>query len=88
MANPLLVLYVHVEISNHDDAAIGANALLPATELARLHIALHDVHPVLLVEGNTGDFIEADHVVLAYQPALPAGIVDKHSGDGCFPSRN
>ena len=43
---------------------------LPAAELAGLHVALHDVDAVLLVEGDAGDLVEADDVVLADQPAL------------------
>ena len=52
------------------DAAVGADALLAAAELAGLHVALHDVDAVLLVEGDAGDLVEADHVVLADQAAL------------------
>ena len=53
-----------------------------AAELARRHVALHDVHAVLLVEGDAGDFVEADHVVLADQAALAGRIVHEHLGDG------
>src|SRR5260370_17707068 len=86
MTNPLLVLHVDFEVANHHDAAIGADALLPAAELAGLHVALHDVHAILLAEGDTGDFIEADHVILANQSALTVGILDKHAPDRPFPS--
>ena len=59
------MLNVYLEIAQHHNSAIGADALLPAAELAGFHVALHDVHAVLLVERNAGDFIEADHVILA-----------------------
>ena len=49
---PLLMLHVHVKISDHDDIAFGADTLPAARELARLHVAFHDVDAVLLVEGN------------------------------------
>ena len=52
MTDPLLVLHIHFEVANHDDAAIGANALLSAAELAGLHVSLHDIHAILLVEGD------------------------------------
>ena len=87
MPNPLLVLHVHVEVANHDDTPIGANAFLAAAELTRLHVALHDVHTIFLVEGDAGDFIEADHVILADQSALTVSIIDKHARDRCFASR-
>jgi hypothetical protein len=70
MADALLVLHVHLEVAHHHHTAVGANALLATTELAGLHVALHDVHAILLVEGDAGDLIEADHVVLADQAAL------------------
>ena len=70
VANPLLVLHVHVEVADHDDAAVGPDALLAPAEFAGLHVALHDVHAVLLVEGDAGNFVEADHVVLADQAPL------------------
>src|SRR5580700_8413935 len=60
MANPLLMLHVHVEVTNHDDTAIGTNAFLAAAEFTRFHVALHNVYAIFLVEGDAGDFIEAD----------------------------
>src|ERR1039458_4955805 len=86
MTNPLLVLNVHVEIAPHHKAATGADTLLPAAELTGFHVTLHDVHAILLVEGYAGDFIEADHVVLANQSALAVGIVDEHARDRRFAS--
>ena len=82
VADALLVLDVDVEVADHDDAAVGADALLAAAELAGLHVALHDVDAVLLVEGDAGDLVEADHVVLADQPALAGRVVHEHAGDG------
>src|ERR1017187_2683276 len=84
MTDPLLVLDVHVEIAHHHNSAIGADALLPAAELTGFHVTLHDVHAILLVEGDSGDLIEADHIVLANQSALAAGIVDEHARDRRF----
>ena len=80
----LLVLDVYIEVADHHHAAIGADALLAAAELAGLHVALHDVHAVLLVEGDAGDFVKADHVILADQAALARGVVDEHAGDRCL----
>ena len=60
----------------------GPDAFLAPAELAGLHVALHDVDAVLLVEGDAGDLVEADHIVLADQSALAVGIVDEHAGDG------
>ncbi len=47
-----LVVDVDVEVADHDDAAVGADALLAAAELAGLHVALEDVDAVLAVEGH------------------------------------
>ena len=71
MTDPLLVLDIDVEVADHDDAAVGADALRPRLELAGLHVALHDVDAVLLIEGDAGDLVEADDVVLADQPRWP-----------------
>lgn len=79
MPYALLTLHIHVEVPNHHYTAVGADALLATTKLARLHVAFHDIHAVFLFEGHTGDFIEADDVVLAYQSPLPIGIVDEHT---------
>ena len=87
MADPLLLLDVDLEVADHDDAALGADALLAAAELAGGHIALHDVDAVLLVERDAGDLVEADHVVLADQAALPVGHVHEHLGDGGLAAR-
>ena len=71
MADPLLLLDVHVEVADHDEAAVGADVLLAAAELAGRHVALHDVDAVLLIERDARYLVEADHVVLADQAALP-----------------
>ena len=55
---------------------------LPRLNSPGLHVPLHDVHAVLLVEGDAGDLVEADHVVLADQSALARGVVHEHPGDG------
>jgi hypothetical protein len=84
VAHALLVLHVHVEIAEQDDAPLGADALAPAGELARLH----DVDAGVLVEGHAGHLIGADHVVLADEPALSGRHVDKHAGDRRFSARD
>jgi hypothetical protein len=61
---------------------------LPAAELTGLHVALHDVHAVLLVEGHAGDLVEADHVVLADQTALTGGVVHEHPCHGRLAARD
>src|SRR5947207_513099 len=68
MADALLMLDIDLKVSDHHDAAVGTNTLLTTAEFARLHVALHDVHTVLLVEGHTGDLVKTDHVILAYEP--------------------
>ena len=78
VTDPLLMLDLDVEVAHHHDAALGPNALLAARELPGFHVALEDVHPVLLVEGDTRDLVEAHHVVLADEPSLPRGVVDEH----------
>ena len=82
MRDALLLLNIDVEVADHDDAAVSADLILAAAELARRHVALHDVHAVLLIEGDAGDLVEADDVVLADQAALASGVVDEHLGDG------
>jgi hypothetical protein len=79
VADALLMFDIHIEVADHDDGAVGADALLAARELAGLHVALHDVHAILLIEGNAGHLIEAHHVVLANQAALAVGVVDEHA---------
>ena len=70
MSDPLLVLHVHIEVADHDDAAVGPDTLLAAAEFPRLHVPLHDVDAVLLIEGDARDLVEADHIVLAHQAPL------------------
>ena len=85
---PLLVLYVHIEISHHDDAAVGADAFPAAREFAGLHVAFHDVDAVLLVEGDAGDLIKTNDVVLANKSALPVCHVDEHACDRRLAARD
>ena len=77
----VLLLTVDVEVAYHHDAAVGTDLVLAAAELARRHIALHDVDAVLLVEGDARYLIEADNVVLADETTLSSGIVDEHLCD-------
>ena len=55
---------------------------LPRLNSPGLHVALHDLHAVLLVERDAADLVEADHVVLADQAALAAGVVHEHLRHG------
>ena len=88
MTDAQLVSHVDVEVADHDDPALGADRLAAAAELAGLHVALEDVDAVLLVEGDAGDLVEADHVVLGDE-AAPAGVhVDEHVGDRRLAARD
>src|SRR5271157_706658 len=66
----LLMLNIDVKVADQNDASIRADALAAAGELAALHVTLHDVDPVLLVEGHAGHLIEAHDVVLTDQAPL------------------
>ena len=88
VADPLLVLHVHVEVADHHDAAVGPDALLAAAELAGLHVSLHDVDAVLLVEGDARDLVEADHVVLADQPRWPFAMLTNIRATVALPPRH
>ena len=76
------MFHIDFEVAHHDHPTKAANALLASAEFPRLHVAFHDVHPVLLIEGDAGDFVEANHVVLADEAALAIGVVDEHLGHG------
>ena len=79
----LLLLHVHIEDCQPSRCPPSRpNVLLAAAELAGRHVALHDVDAVLLIEGNPGDLVEADHVVLANQSSLPRRVIDEHLRDG------
>src|SRR5882762_10047770 len=88
MTDALLVLHIDIEIADQDDAAIGADALAPARELATLHVALHNVDAILLIERDARYLIEAHHVVLADESSLPIRHVDEHAGYCGFAARN
>ena len=64
MSDSLLVLYVHIEVSYHHHRSLGGDKIFTPAELAGFHVALHDVDAVLLVEGDAGNLVEADDVVL------------------------
>ena len=80
----MLVRDIHIEVANHHDASITTNAFHAPAELSGFHVALHYVDPVLLIERNSGNFVEADNIVLAYKTALPIAVVHKHLGHGRF----
>ena len=88
MRDALLLLDIHIEVADHDEAAVSADLVLAAAELAGRHVALHDVHAVLLIEGDAGHLVEAHDVVLADKAALASGVVDEHLGDGRLAARN
>ena len=82
------MLYIDIEVTDKHHGAIGTDAFLTPAEFARLHVALHDVDAVLLVEGDAGDFVEADDVVLRDEAALSSGVVDEHPGNGGLAAGN
>src|ERR1700730_6752800 len=88
MADALRLLEVHVEVADQHYAALSPDRVLAAGKLAGRHVALHDIDTVLRVEGDTGDFIETNDVVLADEPALAAGHVHEHAGHGRLAAGN
>ncbi|MNP46929.1 hypothetical protein D3C76_1409600 [compost metagenome] len=88
MAYSLLVFDIDIEVTDKHHGAIGSNALLPTTELAGLHVALHDVDTFLGIEGDPADLVKTYHVVLTDQPTLAASIVHKHFGDSGLAAGN
>src|SRR5947207_3369099 len=88
MTHSLLVFNVHIKVADHHDAAVSANTLLASAEFARLHVALHDIDAILLIEGDTRDLVEADDVVLTDQAALAICVVDEHPRDSGFSTGN
>ena len=81
MPDALLVLDIDLEIADQHNRAFGADALAAPRELAALHVALHDVDAILLIEGDAGDFVETDDIILADQAALPGRVVHEHLRD-------
>src|ERR1700730_967480 len=88
MADALLVLHVDLEISDQDDRSIGPDALATARELAALHVALHDVDAVALIERDARDLIEAYHVVLADEARLAVRHVNETPRHGRLAAGN
>src|SRR6267378_1159179 len=88
MADALLVLDVDLEISDQHDGSIGPDALATARELAALHVALHDVDAVALIERDARDLIEAHHVVLADEAPLAVRHVYEHPRHSGFAAGN
>ena len=88
MTDLLLLLDVDVQVPHHDDTALGADTLFATAKLARSHVAFHDVDAVLLIEGDPGNFIEADDIILADQAALPGRVVHEHLRNCRLTSRN
>jgi hypothetical protein len=88
MADALLVLYIDLEIPDQYDRTVGADALATARELAALHVPLHDVDAVALIERDAGNLVEADHVVLTDQAALAVRHVNEHPCHGGFAAGN
>lgn len=80
MSDALLVFHIDIKVPHHDHATEPANAFLATTEFPRFHVSFHDVDSILLVKRYAGDFIEADHIILADQAALAIGVVYKHLG--------
>ena len=78
VSDALLVLDFDIEVADHHDATLGTDAFLAAREFTGLHVALEDVHAVFLIKRHTGDFVEADDVVLTHQTTLAIGVVDEH----------
>ena len=86
--NPLLVFDINVKITHEHQATVRAYTFAAPAKLARLHVPLHDVDAILLIEGDAGDFIKADDIVLGNQAALPRCVVHKHAGNRCFTPRD
>src|SRR5690606_40178579 len=78
MPYPLLMLDGHIKVPDKHHGAIGTDAFLATAELTGLHVALHDVNPLLGVEGDPAYLIKTDHIVLTHQAALSGIVVHEH----------
>ena len=78
------MLDIDFEISDQHNGALGANTLAAARELAALHVAIHDVDAVLLIEGDARHLVEAHHIILADEATLAIRHIHKHAGDCGF----
>src|SRR5665213_2092351 len=86
--DPLLLLDIDVEVTHHDQTAISPDVFFPTAELARGHVAFHNVHTVLLIEGDTRNLVETNYVILTDETALSRCVVYKHLGDGRLSAGN
>ena len=77
VTSPQLSGYVDLEVAQESHSAFGTYALPAARELAACHVALHDVDAITVLEPDSGDLVERNHVVLGHQSALPRCIVDE-----------
>src|SRR5205823_1608317 len=80
--------HIYFEIAEEDNSTESADALLSTAKLPRLHISLHDVNTVFLVEGHAGDLIETNHIVLTNQSSLSSRVVNEHSRHRRLSTRN
>ncbi|KQU32026.1 hypothetical protein ASG69_20960 [Rhodococcus sp. Leaf225] len=88
MPDALLVLNVDFEISDKDYSTLGSDAFPATTELPRLHVTLHYVDAILLIERDARYLVETHYVVLSNKTALATCVIDEHSCDSCLASRN
>ena len=71
-----------VDVADEYHAGRGADRIPPAGEGTGGHKVLHDLHAVLVLEGDPGDFIEGHHVPQAHQPHHAPCHVVKQVGHG------
>ena len=61
----LLVLDINVKVADQNKASISANAFFSTAKFTGLHVALHDIDAIFLIEGDARNFVKADDIVLA-----------------------
>ena len=69
-----------VDIADEDHAGRGLDRVLAPGEGARGHEVLHDLHAVLVLEGDAGHLVEGHQIPEADQSHRPAGHVVKEIG--------
>ena len=76
VSNPLLVFDIDFKVTHEHQATVCPYAFPAPAEFPGLHVALHDVDAILLIEGDAGDFVEADDIVLGpTRPRWPVALL-------------
>ena len=77
-----------IDVADKDHTGRRRYRIATSCERSGCHVVLHDLDAILVLEGNTCNFVKSDQIPHPHKPDLAAAHVVEQVCNGCLTARN